>query len=48
MEEENAVGMYDYYGKDEHIVTFMPSLLLAFKDNKLSCEIIRLGIVCPH
>lgn len=22
-EEENAVGMYDYYGKDEHIVTFM-------------------------
>jgi N-acyl-D-amino-acid deacylase len=23
MEEENAVGMYDYYGKDEHIVTFM-------------------------
>jgi len=23
MEEENAVRMYDYYGKDEHIVTFM-------------------------
>lgn len=22
-EEENAVGMYDYYGKDEHVVTFM-------------------------
>ena len=22
-EEENAVGMYDYYGKDEHIVTFL-------------------------
>ncbi len=22
-EEENAVGMYDYYGKDEHIITFM-------------------------
>ena len=21
-EEENAVGMYDYYGKDEHVVTF--------------------------
>ncbi|MDY2801750.1 MAG: amidohydrolase family protein, partial [Fusobacterium mortiferum] len=22
-EEENAVGMYDYYGKDEHVVTFL-------------------------
>ncbi|MDR3258085.1 MAG: D-aminoacylase [Fusobacteriaceae bacterium] len=22
-DEENAVGMYDYYGKDEHVVTFM-------------------------
>lgn len=22
-EEENVVGMYDYYGKDEHVVTFM-------------------------
>jgi len=23
LEEENAVGMYDYYGKDEHIIQFM-------------------------
>lgn len=23
VEEENAVGMYDYYGKDEHVETFM-------------------------
>jgi len=22
-EEENAVGMYDYYGKDEHVATFL-------------------------
>lgn len=21
VEEENAVGMYDYYGKDEHVET---------------------------